>query len=191
MLYRGRHERSILMMLGVSFFNFIYWSYQLTNFYIYQGVVVQGVDLGGDIKWPILGMCGTAVMFFSTRLYSRNCVRQAYLTPDGKRLGFQLHTIFAVAGPKVEAAVPNCHLVGRQQQTLVMKQVIPIKLEGMTRNLLLDGDGIFYDSGVLVKMLEDNADKVEKPLQHYYKEKITRAERRLSRGSKKDGAGSD
>lgn len=32
-LYRGRHERSILIMLGVSFFNFIYWSYQLTFYY--------------------------------------------------------------------------------------------------------------------------------------------------------------
>jgi len=32
-LYRGRHERSILIMLGVSFFNFIYWSYQLTYYY--------------------------------------------------------------------------------------------------------------------------------------------------------------
>ena len=33
-LYRGRHERSILVMLGVSFFNFIYWSYQMTIHYM-------------------------------------------------------------------------------------------------------------------------------------------------------------
>lgn len=187
MLYRGRHERSILLMLGVSFFNFVYWSYQLTNYYLYHGVVVQGIEMGGDVKWPILGMCGTAVMFFSTRLYSRNCVRQAYLSADGRRLGFQLHTIFAVAGPKVEAAVHNTSLVGREQQQLLMKQVVPVKLEGMSRNLLLDGDGIFYDNGALLRMLEDAMDKAEKPLAHYYKEKITRAERRMAgaKGSEK------
>ena len=33
-LYRGRHERSILVMLGVSFLNMLYWSYQMTLSYV-------------------------------------------------------------------------------------------------------------------------------------------------------------
>lgn len=115
-------------MLGVTFFNFMYWSYQLTISYAYKGVVMNGIEMGGDIKWPIIGMCGTAIMIVSTRLYSRNCVRQAYLTPDGRRLGFQVHTIFAVAGPKVEALVSNTTLVEKEQQKMLMRSIIPVKL---------------------------------------------------------------
>jgi hypothetical protein len=127
-LYRGRHERSLLTMLGVTFFNFMYWSYQLTISYAYKGVVMNGIEMGGDIKWPIIGMCGTAIMVVSTRLYSRNCVRQAYLTPDGRRLGFQVHTIFAVAGPKFEALLSNTSLVEKEQQKMLMRSIIPVKL---------------------------------------------------------------
>jgi hypothetical protein len=48
-------------------------------------------------------------------------------------------------------------------------------VEGMDKNLLLDADGIFYDNGKLIQMLESNLEKEENPLK--YAESL-KAERR-------------
>ena len=123
--------------------------------------------MGGDVKWPIIGSLGTVIMIGCTRLYSRNCVRQAYITADQKRLGFQVHTMFAVAGPKVEASIHNVQLVNEEQQKMLMRAILPIKLEGMDKNLLLDADGIYYDNGKLIQLLEENKLRKENPTALY------------------------
>ena len=130
--------------------------------------------MGGDVRWPIVGAFGTAIMIACTRMYSRNCIRSAYLTEDGKRLGFQVHTIFGVAGPKVEASISNCILASDEQQKIVMRQLIPVQLEGLTRNLLLDGDGIYYDGGKLIKLLEANKLKKQDPFAYVKEQKVQR-----------------
>ena len=48
-------------------------------------------------------------------------------------------------------------------------------VEGMDKNLLLDADGIFYDNGKLIEILESNLEQQENPLK--YAENI-KAERR-------------
>lgn len=135
---------------------------------------MNGVDIGGDIRWPILGAVGTFIMGACTRMYSRNCIRSAYLTEDGKRLGFQVHTIFGVAGPKFEASLNNCTLASDKQQKIAMRQLIPVQLEGLGRNLLLDGDGIYYDNGKLIKLLEANKLKTQDPFAYAKEQKEAR-----------------
>ncbi|KAJ1406547.1 hypothetical protein B484DRAFT_404116, partial [Ochromonadaceae sp. CCMP2298] len=78
LLYRETQQFTVRMMLGVSGVNFLYWGSQVVNSIVYKGVVVQGIDLGGDPMWSLVGSFATGLIVFFTRSYAHHSVYQAY-----------------------------------------------------------------------------------------------------------------
>jgi hypothetical protein len=66
----------------------------MTTSWVYKDVVVQGINLGGDPTWGYLGAMGTCLIFFVNREYSQHAARICYETADGKRIGFQMYSMF-------------------------------------------------------------------------------------------------
>lgn len=166
LLYEGNSEVVIRVMFGTSIFNLMYWTAHLATSVWWKGVVVNGVELGGDPMWAGFGFIGTGLMFFSTRQYAIHTTRRAYLSEDGQRLGFQMYNVHGSLGRKIEVSLHNARLAifndgGNDNRGLINRMsssLIPCRVEGINSNILLDRTGTFYENGKLMQIMEANTE---------------------------------
>ena len=50
---QDKQQFTVRIMLGSACFNLFYWTYHLLQCYLFEGVVLQGVSLGGDPRFEI------------------------------------------------------------------------------------------------------------------------------------------
>lgn len=144
------------MMFGSGLINLFYWSYSAANCIIYKDVVIDGIAMGGDLRWPAFGALGTGLVFFLTNTYSRHAVRHAYESKDGMRVGFQMYTMFGQPGHKIEVLKKNAYFNTTKGGAGLSNTVIPLRVEGVSKNVLINSDGIFYDNASFLDMLDKN-----------------------------------
>lgn len=120
-------------------------------------------------------------MYF-TRKFAHHAVYQIHITPDGKRMGIQVHNIFGKPGKKYEVPIGNVKLLKYLDPTSIVKadkpdkgsslmnlfsttSSIPFSVEGFTGgNLLLDRDGLesgVFNSPKLVTLLNPKESQVD------------------------------
>mmetsp|Transcript_14766 Transcript_14766/g.33186 ORF Transcript_14766/g.33186 Transcript_14766/m.33186 type:complete len:275 (+) Transcript_14766:92-916(+) len=172
LLYRETQQFTVRMMLGVSGVNFLYWGSQVVNSIVYKGVVVQGIDLGGDPMWSLVGSFATGLIVFFTRSYAHHSVYQAYESEDGGRIGFQMHTVLGYPGRKFEVSRGKARFItpvnaltrsAEEEQaadkktgfvgSLMKTSMIPVTVEGFDGNVLFDESGSYYNKDRLVELL--------------------------------------
>ena len=161
-LYRGTQDLVVRLLFGASSFNFVYWTYYTASAYYYQGVVISGIDLGGDVRWGAVGAFATGLMFYATKVFKDNACMLAYLAPglngDGDRLGFQMHNFFGGPGRRVEASVGNVRLLSDSKQNSAVRfgsSFVPLRVKGMGKNVLIDEKGKFFHDNAFRKLLAD------------------------------------
>ena len=153
LLYEGPQTFQIRMMFGVGCVNVLYWTYYMSTCYLYKDVVHHGIAFGGDPSWGYIGMAGTVIIFYCTREYSQHAAYYAYETADGKRLGFQLHTMLGFPGRKIEASIGNVRLANTMSSGMG-SSFIPLRVEGVGKNVLIDRDCTYYANGRLMELLK-------------------------------------
>ena len=79
----------------------------MANCYIYEDVIVSGIDLGGQPFWSFFGFAGTGLLFYCNYEYAGHTAYQVYETADKERIGFQMYNIFGNPGRKIEANIGN------------------------------------------------------------------------------------
>ncbi len=163
-LYRGHQNSVVKLLFGASSFNFFYWTYYSVNAWYYDGVLVQGVQLGGDIRWGVLGGFATGLMFYATKVYKDNSCMMAYLVKgkegsgEADRLGFQMHNFFGGPGRRIEVNSSNVRLVDKDSQESARfgSSFLPIRVKGLSKNVLIDDKGDFYYNGKFRQILFEN-----------------------------------
>lgn len=153
-LYEGTQELTARLMFSASVFNFAYWSYYSVSSYYYQGVVVEGIEMGGDPRWGMAGAFGTGLMFYFTREFAHHAARKAYETRDGKRIGFIMHNVMGGIGKKVEVSVGNARVI-RKDGSAFGASLLPVRVKGLGKNVLVDSKGKFYWSRRLFELLRE------------------------------------
>jgi hypothetical protein len=151
-LYEGTQEMTARLMFSASCFNIIYWTYYSVSAYYYQGVVLHGIEMGGDPRWGLAGAFGTGLMLYFTKEFAHHAARQAYETADGKRIGFVMHNILGGRGKKVEVHIGNARIINRKASTFGAS-LIPVRVKGLGKNVLIDDKGSFYDQDRLFDLL--------------------------------------
>jgi hypothetical protein len=53
-----------------------------------------------------------------------------YETPDGRRLGFQMHNMMGFPGKKIEANIGNVRLANTVSYNLGSDSFVPLRIEG-------------------------------------------------------------
>jgi succinate dehydrogenase hydrophobic anchor subunit len=149
-VFKSNKAAQIKLMTGTALINTVYWTYHLYNCFMYDGVTIAGVDMGGDPRWGYFGFGVTVVIFAATRLYGHSAVRSSYVSADGQRLGFQMHTMFGAPGRRIEALPRNVEF---EQDAKVRGGSIRLKVKGVERWVILDYDGDYHDDGVLKRIL--------------------------------------
>ena len=153
LLYEGPQTFQIRMMFGVGCVNVLYWTYYMSTCYLYKDVVHHGIAFGGDPSWGYIGIAGTVIIFYCTREYSQHAAYYAYETADGKRLGFQLHTMLGFPGRKIEASIGNVRLANTMSSSMG-SSFVPLRVEGVGKNVLIDRDCTYYANGRLMELLK-------------------------------------
>lgn len=154
LLYTGNSEMTIGFMFSMGVFNMAYWTYYITNCYLYKDVIIQGIDFGGDPRWGYAGAFGTGLIFYCNRTYAHNTVKRAYETSDGERLGFQMHNMLGQLGRKIEVNKNNARLANVNMTFAT--SLIPLRVEGIGPNVLLDQTGTYKEDKRLMDILEEN-----------------------------------
>jgi hypothetical protein len=141
-LYEGSQQLTCRVMLSAATFNLAYWSYYLVTCAYYEGVVIEGIKLGGDPRWGFAGAFATGLMFYASQQYAHHAALKCYETADGERLGFQMHTIFGQPGRKIECRIGNAYLGERRGN--FGSSYIPVRVKGVNRNVLVDDTCNFF-----------------------------------------------
>ena len=151
-VYESSQRHQIRLMVGCGVLNSLYWSYHLVNAFKYHGVVIDGIEMGGDPMWGYMGLGLSALITITTREFARHAVYKAYVSPDGFRLGFQMHNLLGSLGRKIEAK-PTSITVGEGSKS--RENLLPLHIQGVDKNVLVDMRGDFYGSNVLQSMITD------------------------------------
>lgn len=101
-------------------------------------------------------------MYFA-RQYAHHAIHMGYLSADGKRLGFQLHNVLGNPGRKIEFNVGDARLIRNLAGSSFLplsKSLVPVKVVGLSNNVLLDRDGTYYDKERFISLLSFEKDEV-------------------------------
>jgi hypothetical protein len=108
----------------------------------------------------VAGLFGTGLIFGATYNYAHHYVARAYESGDGKRIGFQFHTMTGKLGRKIEVSRENAEALDvdsmRNRNALVrsmMGAAVPVNVKGLNFNVLLDTEGEFDEDGRLMDLL--------------------------------------
>mmetsp|Transcript_10212 Transcript_10212/g.16762 ORF Transcript_10212/g.16762 Transcript_10212/m.16762 type:complete len:265 (-) Transcript_10212:341-1135(-) len=200
LLYRETQQFTVRMMLGVSGVNFLYWGSQIANCIFYRGIVIEGIDLGGDPTWAMVGSFATGLFVFFSRSYAHHSVFQCYESQDGERLGFQMHTILGRPGRKIEVGLgkarfispPTALLEGKEiaeekanqsvVSSLLKTSMIPVSIDGFEGNALFDEGGKYYDKHRLVELLSKPINEIrgvdEKDSRTAWKKQVSKSRKK-------------
>lgn len=148
-VYESNQRHQIRALLGAGGVSTVYWLYHLANCYFYEGVVVNGIDLGGNPLWGYIGLGVSALILATSREFSKYTVYRAYVSADGFRVGFQVHSLLGGLGRKFEAMPINMRIESSS------RQFIPVSVVGMDKPVLVDTRGNFYGNSVLQAILID------------------------------------
>ncbi len=159
-LFQANQAFPIRLMLGSGLINFGYWSYNLYTI----SAVTMGLNitehwnnltlLATSPLWTYLGLTGTGLIFFFTKMFANRVICLTYENPETKRLGFQTYTLFGTPGRKIEVKPVNVTFGKESLKT----SLLPIKIIGLDYRLLLDRDGYYYDNGRLRDILHTSAE---------------------------------
>lgn len=156
-LYAGSHSLQIRIMLSLGAINTFYWCG-----YVYDSLMApvlttpEGViSLSGDPRLGVAGAIGTLLIFYSTRTYATRACFAAWESADKQRLGFQLHSMLGGEGRKFEVPLRNAIAVNYAPSKKT--SLMPVQIIGLSKNIVLDRTGTFYEDGKLLHILEANA----------------------------------
>lgn len=138
------------MMLGACGINTSYWVYHLYNCIMYENTVIQGISLGGNPNYGILGLAVSALIVYTTRMFAHYNIRYGYISADGQRIGFQMHTVLGFPGRKIEAMPNN---VNFEPDAKVRSGSVRLEVKGLDRYAILNTVGYYFDDAVLKKIL--------------------------------------
>ena len=100
------------------------------------------------------GVWNRLVMFYFTRQFAHHAARKAYETRDGKRIGFVMHNVIGGIGKKVEVSVGNARVI-RKDGSAFGASLLPVRVKGLGKNVLIDSKGKFYWSRRLFDLLKE------------------------------------
>jgi len=163
-IYKGNQNTVVQMLFGASSFNFVYWTYYTTSAWYYQGVEVQGIELGGDVRWGALGAFCTGLMFYATKTFKDNACMMAYVVEakegsgEADRIGFQMHNFIGGPGKRIECNIGNVRQLdaGKKDAMRFGSSFMPIRVKGVSKNVLIDEKGEFYWNGRFRDILKKN-----------------------------------
>lgn len=163
-IYQGHQNTVVQMLFGASSFNFIYWTYYTASAYYYQGVEVQGIELGGDVRWGALGAFCTGLMFYATSVFKNNACMMAYIvaakegSPEPERIGFQMHNFIGGPGRRIECNIGNVRQLDASKKDAMRfgSSFMPIRVKGVSKNVLIDEKGDFFYNGRFYDILKKN-----------------------------------
>lgn len=156
LLYKGSQAFNIRLMTGLGFFNAGYWSFSLATLPTWTTSFTIGSDLFTLAQmhplWIGLGFLGTGCIFYFTKAFSDRAIYSVYENTVTNRLGFQMHTIFGYPGRLIEVYPINVKFGKENLRTSLM----PLIVKDLDIIILLDKDGIYYDNGRLVTILQSS-----------------------------------
>lgn len=136
--------------------------------------MVEGIELTGDPFWGTFGSIATGFFLYFTKTYANHTVFQSYETADGKRIGFQTHTILGKPGRKFEVSIGNArfnnpvNLITAPESAFNTQKggffswasrtsFVPLTVQGFKGNVLFDSEGKFFNKERLVELLTSTA----------------------------------
>lgn len=139
------------------FIHFKVWSAVIFNHFMFDGQIIRGIDLSGDVNIGYVGTAATFVLAYFTRHFANQCANCVYITRDKKRLGFQVHNLMGNPGKIFEVPVGKAIFSATpttEKRALLRSGYVPIKIEGMSSKLLVEMDGFFPDKQSYVDLLD-------------------------------------
>lgn len=138
-------------------------------------MIVEGINLAGDPFLAYFGTFATGFIAYFGRSYAHHSIYQCYETADSKRIGFQVHTIFGYPGRKFEVNTGNARFIRQLNaltastdelkaadsksgilDSMLKTSLIPVVVDGIDGNLLIDQNGKFYNKERLVELLQES-----------------------------------
>lgn len=125
------------------------------------------INLGGDPTWGYYGLAATAAFLYCSRRFAHQTVYQAYLSADKRRLGFQMHNVFGEPGRKIEVSLGKARFTDPKMTAervlseegmksyIGNSSLVPVQVEGISGNVLLDKDGLKQHNQKLMHLLLD------------------------------------
>ena len=106
--------------------------------------------------WGLIGAGGTALIIYMTHSFSRHAVSLCTLSPDEKSLNIQVYNMLGNPGMNFVANVGEVE-IGKTYRN----SYVPIRLKGMTTNILFSLTGKYLDRDKLYALLRHQETKVE------------------------------
>jgi hypothetical protein len=164
----------------------------IANYFWFKGTMFGDIDLGGDPSWGYAGVFATGLFVYFTRHFAHHAVYQSYISEDGRRIGFQVHNLFGDPGRKFEVSVGNARfldekltkesvLQGEQKKSILMNSsLVPLRVEGIKGNILVDREGMHQNQGKLATLLSEpqKAQVVSKDNREEWRKMISKNKRR-------------
>lgn len=158
---------------------------------MFQGQVVAGIDLSGsDPNIGFVGTAATVLMAWLTRYFAHRAVYRLFVSPDEKFIIIQTHTMLGFPGKKFQIPIGNAAFIrpletflSQSRKKLFASSYLPIKVDGISGNLLVEPAGFVDIKSPLLKLLEKGTVVID--------QKETRVNWRAKRNNKQKGDGKD
>lgn len=145
LLFESDQYFTIRMMLGGVATSVMYWSYHLIDCYLYPGEIASsGFAIMGNPAVGVAGLGLSGFCLYTTRHYANVNVKRAYESPDGRRIGFQMHNIYGSYGRKLEALPSNLKFTLPEEKNLTNSSLARMEIIGAKTNVFIDITGKFY-----------------------------------------------
>ena len=159
-LYKCDQALTIRAMGIMGGFNVLFWGQYMASIFIFdrKSVIIQDIEvpLAGDPLWGFAGVFGTGMILYSTYMFATHAVNRAYLTSDKQRIGFQIHNMWGNPGKILEVKLGLAKMVSMPGIISKTSSYIPVKIEGKSKNVILDESGSFEDDKELLKLLDES-----------------------------------
>lgn len=137
----------VRVMVASTACNALYWPYSFATNTFYKDVIIQGINMGGDIRWSLVGCFATGLMMYATRQYLESTVKSCLLSEDGNKIIFEFHGYLRSTGKLEEVNIGNAKIIGKTSRYL------RIQVDNRSSKLLIEDDGIFTDKSKLIALL--------------------------------------
>ena len=163
-LYKCDQALTIRAMGAMGGFNVLFWGQYLASALLFEqkSITVQGVEItmAGDPMWGYVGVLGTGMILYSTYMFATHAVNRAYLTNDKQRIGFQIHNVWGNPGRIMEVKLGLATMITMPGLISKNSSYIPVKIEGKSKNVILDEAGTFEHDRELLKLLEESKESL-------------------------------
>lgn len=137
-------------MQGTAVFNLFYWTYFNVDYYV-RGAGEALSTLASEPILGFIGATGTGIIFYLTREFSLNSVKQCSISPDDGMMKLQLYSLLGFSGEERLVSIGNAKIALESKS--MDSSYVPVTIEGRERNIFFAKDGEYNDKNRLHQFL--------------------------------------